>query len=369
MGRKKISMPSTFYVPILPTKRGELSALRDLAADVRDRLTPLFVVHPVDWNFETDAPNKSVEAHITGLGKKIADAWGTSRAFIDPVFVIDETEPTGGLHAIADQAAAEGLRLVPVVSLGRPGEYLDAAAALVQRDGTGVCIRLSAASWPTTPGKIRELNELLATLAVTPEQVDLVLDLADEIGSELARTLAQTTLLTLPHAQLWRSVTIAGGSFPPDLSKVQKDRLERIPRQEWRLYCDIAAEAEASGLRVPGFGDYAVAHPDPTMTINPRFMNISGSLRYTIDGDWLVAKGPLFKGTRGGFGAEAVVPPARLIAGAEQFCGSEFSAGDAWIADVAATGENGGNPERWRRSATNHHLVFVTESLATRSAS
>jgi len=362
-------MPSTFYVPILPTKRGELSALRDLPAEVQHRLTPLFVVHPVDWNFETDAPSKSVAAHIAGLGKKIADAWGTDRALLDPAFVIDETEPTGGLHTIADEAAAESLRLVPVVAPGRPAEYLAAAAALAQRDDTGVCVRLSPGSWPTTPAKVRELNELLAALAVTPEQVDLVLDLADEIGSELAQTLAQTTLLTLPHAQLWRSVTIAGGSFPPDLSGVKKDRLERIPRQEWQLYCDIAAEAAASGLRVPGFGDYAAAHPDPTVTINPRFMNISGSLRYTSDDEWLVAKGPLFKGNRGGYGAESVVPPARLVAGAEEFRGAEFSAGDAWIADVAATGENGGNPERWRRVATNHHLVFVTEALATRSAS
>jgi len=48
--RKKIEMERASYVPILLTKRGELSALGDLTPKTKSMLTPLFVVHPLDWN-------------------------------------------------------------------------------------------------------------------------------------------------------------------------------------------------------------------------------------------------------------------------------------------------------------------------------
>ncbi len=90
-------MERASYVPILLTKRGELSALADLTPETKVMLTPLFVVHPIDWNWETKAPSKSPADHVSGLGKKLAGCWGANRAFIDPVFVIDEAEPGGGV--------------------------------------------------------------------------------------------------------------------------------------------------------------------------------------------------------------------------------------------------------------------------------
>jgi hypothetical protein len=57
----------------------------------------MFVVHPIDIDFVADAPSRSVVDHVFGLGKKIANAWGTERAVLDTAFVIDESDPTGGL--------------------------------------------------------------------------------------------------------------------------------------------------------------------------------------------------------------------------------------------------------------------------------
>lgn len=360
---------TTPYVPILPTKRGELAAVADLPPDVRSQTTPMFVVHPIDLDFETDVPSKSVAEHVRGLGKKITDNWGIGRAMLDTAFVIDDTDPTGGLRTIGYDAANAGLQLVPVVSPGRPEAHASAAAELNRDLGTGVCLRLSPTQWPNNPQSQAAANSLLRDLAVTPEDVDLVLDLGSETRTELVETFARSALATLPNADRWRAVVLAGAAFPRDLTGVPKGQIVRIPRHDWRLYRRLADEAVDAGQRVPAFGDYAAAHPDPSLSINPRFMSISASLRYTSDSDWLVAKGELFKGRGGGEGGEAVRAPARLLAEHGEFCGAAFSEGDQWIDRIANDSQTScGNPERWRRTATNHHIVFVTDRLANPTA-
>lgn len=116
-----------------------------------------------------------------------------------------------------------------------------------------------------------------------------------------------------------------------------------------RLFSQMRTEAAAAGLRIPTFGDYAVAHPDPARgDVDPRVMNISAGLRYTIDGEWLVARGGLFKGTDGrSLGGAAAIPVAQMIASAPEFCGQDYSAGDAWIDQTARGATNGGSPQTW----------------------
>jgi len=285
--------------------------------------------------------------------------------------VIDEAEPGGGvshlLRTIVGEAAAEGTQLVPVVSPAQVPSYTAAAAAVHRDTGAGVCVRLSPRHWPTTPARSQQLDELLAALQVGPKDADLVLDLGEEVHSELARDGARSVLQALPYADTWRSLTLASGAFPRDLTGVLKNRITRLPRLDWQLFREVSAEAAGGSFRSPGFGDYAVAHPDPTAAlIDPKVMSIRAGLRYTTDDAWLVAKGELSKGTGGrSRGGDAALPVARMIADADEFCGADFSAGDLWVHQVATTGANGGNPERWRRTATNHHLVFVTRTLST----
>ncbi|OLS99348.1 hypothetical protein BJF90_39235 [Pseudonocardia sp. CNS-004] len=290
---------------------------------------------------------------------------------LDTAFVIDETDPTGGLRTIADDAAEMGLHLVPVVSPGRDHGHTTAAADLHRLRGAGV-VRpaLSEAMALRTAGP-RGADHPHRHLGVNPEDIDLVLDLGEEANTELVESVARFALANLPHAGQWRTLVLAGAAFPRDLAGVPKEQITRIPRHDWHLYCLLANEASSAGQRVPTFGDYGVAHPDPTLTVNPRFMSISGSLRYTSDDDWLVAKGgELFKGRGGGAGGEAIRPATQMLALHEEFCGADFSEGDRWINRVALDpAASCGNPERWRRTATNHHLAFVTDRLATRRAS
>lgn len=364
-------MPS-HYMPILLTKKGELDGLADLDADVKARFTPMFAIHPIPYDYEHEhETSKTADQHVVGLGKKIVKAWGTGRAYLDPVFLRGEAVEPGAadpVNTVFTDAAAEGLHLVPVTTPGQLGPYTDLAAEIHRRSETGLCMRLTSNQWPINPIRAHALTTLLDALDVTPPDVDLVLDLGVEVTSALAADAVAAGLSTLPFSNEWRTVTLTGGSFPENLSNIAKHQLVRLPRSEWAVYNRARDEAQAAGTRIPDFGDYGIAHPDPNVSeIDPRFMQISAQQRYTIDDCWLVAKGELFKGRAGSsVGGEATRPLARMLASAPEFCGPDYSPGDRWIFDTAAGEGKGGTPLIWRRHGTSHHLTFVSESLATR---
>lgn len=351
------------YVPVVLTKRGERRALADLSPSVKGGLTPLFEVAPIDWDFNLDEPAKTIDAHLRALGDELAACWGSDRAFIDMRFIEPTERMADGSHPLdwlIAQANAAGATLLPSVSPGRDAAYRAAAARCVARDERGACVRLATGEWPSATGGA-QLDGLLSELAITPAEIDLVLDLAEDVAasSGLALTAVRNELNALPYATEWRTVTITGAGFPKDLSGVGRG-LSVVERTEWTLYQDLLAGAATSV--VPQFGDYGVAHPDPILNIDPRLLSISAAFRYTIEKAWLVAKGELFKGPGGsGKGGAAALPVAAAIAADSRFAGAAHCAGDAWIAAVPGSG---GNPEAWRRVATTHHLTHVAEAVA-----
>lgn len=359
---------TTNYVPILLTKMGELSALGDLGDEVKRNFTPLLTIHPIPYDYDNDSA-KTADQHVAGLGKKIASNWGTGRAFIDPIFLRNEPIQPGAvepMQTLLGDAAAEGLLLAPVVAPEQSLEYTALASAFHHSNSTGICVRLTSGQWPISPPRTQALTNLLAALGVSPADVDLVLDLGAGVNNGLVTETVTMALQALPHADEWKTLTLAGGAFPENMTNIDKHRLTRLPRTEWNIYAQVCAEAAAAGARVPAFGDYGIGHPDPAVSeVNPAFMQISAQQRYTIAECWLVAKGELFKGRAGtGVGGAAAFPLARMIADAAEFCGADYSPGDAWIASTAEGVGTGGSPLTWRRHGTSHHLTFVSESLA-----
>ena len=351
------------YVPVVLTKRGERRALADLAPSIKSGFTPLFEVAPIDWNFDLDEPAKTIDEHLKTLGDDLAGCWGSDRAFIDMRFIEPTERMSDGSHPLdwlIVRANAAGATLLPSVSPSRDAAYRAAAARSVARDGRGACVRLATGEWPSATGTT-QLDGLLRELAISPAEVDLMLDLAEDgaASSGLALAAVRNELNALPNATDWRTVTVSGAGFPKDLSGLGRG-LSVVERTEWTLYQDLLAGPSTSVI--PQFGDYGVAHPDPILNIDPRLLSISAAFRYTIDRAWLVAKGELFKGAGGsGRGGAAALPVAAAIAADSRFAGAAHCAGDAWIAAVPGSG---GNPEAWRRVATTHHLTHVSEAVS-----
>lgn len=354
------------YVPTLLTKLGERQALQDITPAVRARLTPLLSVAPIAWDWDISAPSKTIDQHLAQLPSNLATALSGSPAFIDlePAFIDETARMADGSHPLAwmlKEARTAGAALIPVVTPSRDADYLAAARSSAT---DGLCLRLRTSEWPTALGT-PALDGFLSSLGAAPESTDLILDAAEEVAAapSVALTALRNEMLALPHAGRWRTVTVSGAGFPKDLTGISKG-VTPVDRIDWLTYLQLIA---TPGLPVtPRFGDYGVAHPDPTLDVDPRLVSISASLRYTADDVWLVAKGNLFKGAAGkGQGGAAMAPVVSAIAAHPQFAGAAHCAGDQWV-DDRATGlqSGGGNMTVWRRVATAHHLTHVTEAVA-----
>lgn len=64
-----MKISSEKYVPILKWRQGEYQALFTLKAEVKDKVVPLLVIPPREYDFEEEKMKKTVHEHIETLPK------------------------------------------------------------------------------------------------------------------------------------------------------------------------------------------------------------------------------------------------------------------------------------------------------------
>lgn len=352
------------YVPILKGKAGEFDAIETLSATAKQAITPLLEMPPIGWDFRNDRPEATIDEHVDGFAEKILGAWGTADVAMLDLEQVDDQGPLSSgsdpLTFVLDAARSNGLKIVPVTGIDRPQEYQSAVAHAIGLDGRGLCLRLNGESLTQITVNPERLAELLDTLEVGPQQVDLVLDFESIYGIPTGPLqLTMLTMLThLPMRDQWRSLTLAAGSMPEDMSDVQSNSAEIVPRPEWSLWVAIRASAP----RRPQFGDYGVAHPSyVSLDMRLIYPRMTAKIRYTIDDAWLLVKGRSLK--RHGYGQFRDL--AAQIVARHEYCGAGFSWGDEYIAECASGIRGTGNLATWVSVATNHHLTFVVDRISS----
>jgi len=71
------------YMPILKWRQGEYQALLRLDDGVKDAILPLFVIPPVEYDFEDEKPKKTVQEHISPFALRYKTKWGKRLSLID----------------------------------------------------------------------------------------------------------------------------------------------------------------------------------------------------------------------------------------------------------------------------------------------
>lgn len=352
------------YVPVILTRQGERHALRVLSPAVREAMTPLFVVHPVELDLGTREPKKTVEDHLDKIAEALAKDWGVGPAFVDLRHVDTSYPLASGVHplvAFVNKCLSLGLPLAPVVSGAHSADYRLAAADAARDAGTSVGIRLGPAEWANLGTGLGDghLAMLLTETDFDPSDVHMIIDVEDQVSTTVEVTAAalRPALRALPHAHEWASLTVAGTGMPDGTASVGANNVAELPRLEWALWRLLSGPEN----RQPSFGDYCVQHPNPQSDFNPRFMDSSAQLRYTIDSNWFVARGRGVKAT----GNAQIHDLARLVVAHPQFSGAAFSWGDEWLDNCANNRCTPANQGTWRKVTTNHHLKFVVTELAS----
>lgn len=361
-------LPASFdhghYVPIILTRQGERLALRVLDPTVKDHLTPLFVLHPVPKDLETDQPQVTVDEHVRKAPAQLLRDWGTRPAMIDLKWLPPTERMSDNSHPLlwlCNASAHAGLILAPTLSAGRDDAYRQAAFDAARSTGSSVCFRLPPDEWADLPDATGQgrLLALLAEANLPPESVHLILDVEGDVNTNAAITAnaIRSALSALPHANAWRSVTVAGTAMPTGTADIGANNMALLPRAEWNLWRLLAN----GDPRTPTFGDYGVQHPNPVTDFDARFMQSSAQLRYTIARDWLIARG---RGMRVA-GNEQIRDLANQVVEHDEYAGPDFSWGDQWLYECATSACSAGNQMVWRKVATSHHLTYVARQVAT----
>lgn len=352
------------YVPVLLTRQGERLALRVLASEVKDRCTPVFVLHPVPNDLDSGGPKTTVDAHVRKMPAQLIRDWGTRPAMVDCRHLPPDERMSDGSHPlewIVRTCAEAGLVLAPVLGPSSDAAVRRAAFDAADRVGTSLCIRLDPPDWVhlSAPGGGGELLAILAESGRLPGTVHLILDVAAEYSATTAITAAALSgaIGSLPHLNDWASLTVAGTGMPEGTADVGADNVKRIPRLEWQTWRGLPGSLP----RRPSFGDYGVQHPNPMSDFDPRFMQSAAQLRYTEAQDWFVARG---RGLRTA-GTEQIRDLAGQVVTQAAFSGRGYSWGDDWIADCVEGVASPGNQMVWRKVTTSHHLTFVVRQIAT----
>jgi hypothetical protein len=353
------------YIPVLKGKQGEYKALKQLDPSVRGMLLPLVELPPPDWDFETEAPSRSLQEHLPRAVRLLAQHWSPAQPILIDPFFADDAMLHPGWHAfdqLREDTSEYGLHLVPVLGLNDDRSYQHAVKRAAHSDRHGICLRLREVDFEDPGQLVIDLMEMLDNLRLSPESVDLVIDLGGSNGASAhqLQVLASAYLMSIPDLEEWRTVAVILSAFPASVSdEVATGSSGHVRREDALAWRRLARQA---GLkRIPLFGDYGADHPSyDYLRIDPRLLRMVASIRYTLDDEWLLVRGSQLR--RHGF--EQYRDLAKDLISRPEWLGADFSYGDRFIEDCATGNAGTGNATTWRMVATNHHLTLVTRRLA-----
>ncbi len=351
------------YVPVLKWRQSEYQAITKLDEETKNMLTPLFEIPKETWDFEKKQAAKSVDEHLSTFGKRLKAKWGVRRCFVDSCHLNGDVCMEDGEHHLSyifGLVRKEGANAIPVVGLGQASSYIATAKQIIALDKKGACLRLQDDDFDE---KLHEkIGSLLKKLGLRTEDCDLVIDLGNAIvASKKNQAIVWFDLLNqIPNSNIWRSLTICSTAFPAALpSSIFRPSGEAV-RYDWLSFKALLKKLPR-GQRVPTFGDYGTAATNTEM-MDPRMMDPTAKIKYTIEDRWFIALGTQVK--KNGRGQYVDLCKRIIEHNPNIFEGRDYSWGDQYIEDCSLEKEGTGGSSTWPSVAINHHVTKVTEDVA-----
>lgn len=340
------------YVPVLKLKRGEKQALATLPAAIAPSVTPLFEVVELK-------PEDTLDPHLKRSFAKLPEAMaGCAPYFLD----VRELEPAGaaGARRAFAKATQAGVPFVPVTGLSRTADV----TAAVQAATNGIAIRLTRDEFEA--GRVpRDLLSFVSSHGLSPSHTDLLVDLGllDQMVPIGVQQMIAQFLPRIPVPTQWRTLTLFGFAFPKSMGVAAANSVTPVDRVDWMAWLGACYGRRGVLPRLPTFGDGAIQHPSGVEGFDPRIMNVSATIRYTLDDRWA-----LIKGISTGRALPSIQFPQlarKLVSGAASalFCGAGHCPSCAEVVAAAGGAPNYGSAEKWRRLGTGHHIVNTVNQL------
>jgi hypothetical protein len=361
------------YVPILKGKQGELDAIRETSAKVREEFTPLLEIPPIPPKYiqgqDEPVPAKSIDEHLNDVAESLTKALGSQYpAFIDGFYIEEEETLATGIEPIEglfELLRKNKVQFIPAIGLDRVEEYGTAIKNVIAADDRGCCLRLVEDDLEAVSELEPQIKSLLKFLDVNASDVHLLIDFGPNVPSRAA---LPYQINALPKLKDWRTLTISSSSFPVNMEGAVRNSVTEFERREWTVWTFLRSKAKTL-TRMPAFGDYAINHPIFT-EIDPRIMRMSPNIRYASDLNCVVAKGEAYPRKTDRRKKVGVAPSdqypklAQAIMNHPAWRGRRFSWGDAFIEDCSQK-KRVGSATNWRAVGTCHHIALVVQQIAS----
>jgi Beta protein len=347
-----MSFGSDHYVPVVKVKRGEKLALQTLAIRLRSRITPLLEI-------VERSPSRILSEHLNTAFSGLAESVQPyPRVFLD----VRELASEGPAAAaeVFNRAYLTGMVFTPVTGISRDA---DVVAALNARSD-GLALRLTRTEFES--GDLADrLDDFLHKHELKPENIDLIVDLGavESLVVQGIASLTEVFLADIPDHNRWRTFTLSACAFPLSMSLVARQSHEFVERAEWLAWREHLYQRRETLQRVPTFSDCAIQHPRGVEGFDPRIMQVSACIRYTLSENWLLIKGESTRQVQPSLQFPELA--IRLVYGElrEHFRGEKHCEGCKSIKAAADGAPRFGSAEAWRRLGTIHHISTVTEQL------
>lgn len=343
------------YVPVLKIKRGEKRALGLLSRQIWTRTTPLLEI--------VERTGRELGDHLRLAFNGLAEAvYPFDRCFID----CHEIAPDGPAAAAAvfERGASKGIRFTPVTGISRSADV----TAAMQHRANGLALRLNRREFEAG-GLEAAIRMFMDRHHLAPEDTDLIADLGavDILVPAGVRAFAAAFLNEIPYHTRWRTFTISSCAFPSSMGGVDRHSYQPAERADWLAWREGLYGIRATLPRLPTFSDGAIQHPSGVEGFDPRTMQVSASVRYTLPESWLLIKGESTRVTPASLQFRTLA--TQLVYGhlRQHYEGADHCAGCAGMKQAADGASGLGSAEAWRRLGTIHHITMAVQGLANLS--
>ncbi|MGB2862638.1 MAG: hypothetical protein WBC05_04860 [Sedimentisphaerales bacterium] len=320
------------YVPFLKLKSNEIMAVKELETELRQSMTPFF-----------DFPYKKnrTEADLIRTANRIFGS--ISRNINDiPYFYLDNYDVDSDL--IVDGSdnyayllnASEGLPVVPVISIDRRPEHMQAvceAKDTGQLESDLIALRFGQEDFENYDIIADDIEEYLSDTIKKFENVDLVLDCRFCLNQDLDSLTSKIILFIQKFSEAYsvNRVIVTGSSIPASISDILSVHEEvEITRTELdvfeSVYKEIGKNCEIA------LGDYGIISPnysDVDIPPNVIFNVITAKIIYTFDKHHYIIRGGGIKTHKRGY--QQYNDLAAIIVSKPFYRGANYSFGDNYI--------------------------------------
>ena len=340
------------YVPVLKVKRGEKRALSEIKHSLQRHITPLLEI-------VERTEGKPLGKHLdTAFKDLVRSVRPYARCFLD-CRELEKHEPPAA-EEVFQRATANNMAFTPVTGVSRSNDVL---AAMRHRQH-GLAIRLTRSEFEE--GNLpNRLFKFMAKLSLTHQEIDLIVDLGpiDNLITPGVVALTAAFLDDVPDHNKWRTFTLSACGFPISMRNVQRNSYDLVERIDWLAWRDGLYAERQNLTRLPVFSDCAIQHTSGVEGFDPRIMQPSASVRYTLSNDWLLIKG---ESVRTSSATEQFPNLATSLAYGhleQHFEQASHCSGCSSIERCANGYPKLSSPESWRRFGTIHHITRVVQDL------